>query len=405
VAALAVSVSLLLGEGVVRLAGAGGVTLSRGRLHAYDADAGWACAPDLHVRYAQPGSFDVLVRTNTRGLRDREHSLAKPEGVTRVACLGDSFMWGFGVENDEMLSSALERSLHGVETINFGANGYSAVQSLVRLETEALAYDPDWALLTFCWNDLEDNFDDKDGGRPALRMGVGEPHIENRPVRRPWKSPVKQWLRAHSRLFSFGESCWLQYRSHMKASHLASTSTPSAHAAGLTSAPLHGASAQGPEGRDLQLSQAPCLIEVDEEQLEISRLQVDVGQGPELERAWQGERWLIEQIRDTMARHGGHLLVAYVTVQDEVDEDLFTRWLDAQPPSAPRSQIDPHRAATRLGQACEDLKVPFLDLTPAFAESGDPEALFLRDNGHWSAKGHAVAAAAVADRLKALTGS
>ena len=87
------------------LFGGGQSTLTRGQLHAYDADAGWTCAPDLDSRYIQPGSFDVRIMTNSRGLRDEEIAERKAPGVRRIAVLGDSYMWGYGVENDEMFAS------------------------------------------------------------------------------------------------------------------------------------------------------------------------------------------------------------------------------------------------------------------------------------------------------------
>ncbi len=62
--------ALLLAEGGVRLVGAGVTTITRGRLHAFDPDVGWICHPGTDLRYALPGSIDVRVRCNSRGLRD-----------------------------------------------------------------------------------------------------------------------------------------------------------------------------------------------------------------------------------------------------------------------------------------------------------------------------------------------
>ncbi len=102
-----VSFAFLLCEGIVRVAGLGGTQLSRGGLHQYDPEAGWTCKPDLDARYELPGSFNVRVLCNSRGLRDEEILYEKAPGFQRIVVLGDSFMWGYGVENDEMFSTQL----------------------------------------------------------------------------------------------------------------------------------------------------------------------------------------------------------------------------------------------------------------------------------------------------------
>src|SRR5262245_30566719 len=124
--------ALAIGEVVVRALGRGDVTFERGRFHTFDPDAGWICQPELDLRYELPGSFDLRVRCNSRGLRDIEHSFEKAPGRLRIVCVGDSFMWGYGVEDDETFPSCLARSLANTETINLGVSGYSTVQEYVR---------------------------------------------------------------------------------------------------------------------------------------------------------------------------------------------------------------------------------------------------------------------------------
>ena len=155
----------------------------------------------------------MRVRFNSRGLRDTEHDHPKPPNTQRVVVLGDSFVWGWGVEMEEMFSKQLERQLGDGsasrwETINLGVSGYSTVQELVRLEVEGLRYAPDWVVLVFCHNDLEDNFDDKDGARPMVRVNPDETMaIVNRPVRRRFRSRIVQWFGRHSRLFGVVTYC------------------------------------------------------------------------------------------------------------------------------------------------------------------------------------------------------
>jgi hypothetical protein len=44
--------------------------------------------------------YDVEIATNAEGFRDVERPLIKPPGTTRVAVLGDSFVFGSGVAFD-----------------------------------------------------------------------------------------------------------------------------------------------------------------------------------------------------------------------------------------------------------------------------------------------------------------
>lgn len=67
--------------------------------------------------------FDSTVSTNSLGLRDRDIDFSKP----RILCLGDSFTFGFGVENDETFCARLEREFGGrYDVVNAGFAGGSS---------------------------------------------------------------------------------------------------------------------------------------------------------------------------------------------------------------------------------------------------------------------------------------
>lgn len=54
----------------------------------------------------------------------------------------------------------------------------------------------------------------------------------------------------------------------------------------------------------------------------------------------------------------------------------------------------------RLREICAARGVEFLDLTPSFSAESDHAGLYLGSDGHWSPRGHELAASAVADYLK-----
>jgi hypothetical protein len=75
--------------------------------------------PNFHGRFRML-EFDTTVSTNSWGLRDREIDFNKP----RVLCIGDSFTFGFGVENGETFCARLEELFGGrYDVVNAGIPG------------------------------------------------------------------------------------------------------------------------------------------------------------------------------------------------------------------------------------------------------------------------------------------
>jgi hypothetical protein len=110
--------------------------------------------PDLDVVF-----MGSRVRTNAQGWRDEPYDLAKPPGTIRIAGIGDSVMFGWGVGQAERYTNVLERELNlrhperRWEVMTFAAPGYNLVMELEVLRRYALAYDPDAILYGFVAND------------------------------------------------------------------------------------------------------------------------------------------------------------------------------------------------------------------------------------------------------------
>jgi lysophospholipase L1-like esterase len=114
--------------------------------------------PDPFISRLEPGvtawRSGVEIRTNAIGARGEEVSPVKPPGITRIACVGDSYLFGTGVEQTDTLPARLERELEGVETINLGIEGANAYDHRVRIEHIALPLDPDIVIVFFLFNDV-----------------------------------------------------------------------------------------------------------------------------------------------------------------------------------------------------------------------------------------------------------
>ena len=98
---------------------------------------------------------------NSRGWRDVEHSVTKPARTYRILGLGDSYLFGQGVEFREICLNRLGELLakqfpeQTVEVINTGVSGYNTADELRLLEDCGLAYQPDLVILHFVLNDVE----------------------------------------------------------------------------------------------------------------------------------------------------------------------------------------------------------------------------------------------------------
>jgi hypothetical protein len=94
---------------------------------------------------------------NSHGYRSPEHALAKPAGVSRVVILGDSFVDGSEVGDEELFTWHLQQSMPGVEVVNLGVYGYSTAQEAIALEHVAMRYDPDLVVMVTIPNDFYGN--------------------------------------------------------------------------------------------------------------------------------------------------------------------------------------------------------------------------------------------------------
>ncbi len=118
----------------------------------------WEMAPGIRHE------MGVLAHINSLGLRGPEWSPSKPRGVRRIMALGDSSVFGFGVEDQQVFTAVLDDMLgDGVQAINAAVPGYSTFQTINLLKMRALALHPDLLLVACQWSDNNfDSFVDKE---------------------------------------------------------------------------------------------------------------------------------------------------------------------------------------------------------------------------------------------------
>lgn len=126
----------------------------------------WPASPEFHhvnQRSGRANYRDILVRTNADGFRTeytREEFLKYP---IRVAALGDSFLFGVGVAEPDVVTNVLEQGLRealgtdDVAVLNTGVSSYSPLLERAVFRKVVVDYRPTLTLLFLDGNDIGDD--------------------------------------------------------------------------------------------------------------------------------------------------------------------------------------------------------------------------------------------------------
>ncbi|MEM7199948.1 MAG: SGNH/GDSL hydrolase family protein [Planctomycetota bacterium] len=292
-----------------------------------------------------PGSRDGDGVINQAGLReDRDYHERKPGGVFRIACVGDSICYGFGVDQADCFPQQLERLLAALapgrcEVLNFGVPAYNAGQIVEIATQKALRYDPDLLIYAYCLNDPQEYSLQFEG--LLAQLTPAEQHLTGRRLARS--------LLDDSRLLRLGLYAWRRV----------------------------WYDDPRPDTEPEFWSDDPQAVSM------------QAGQHAQYYRAlhrtpatWDPTGAALDALADLSATHGVAVLTAVFPVCVElVDHPLrdVHEWLQQE--------------CTRRGFAVLDLHAPFL----AFARVEDPEPCC--DQLHPSAPGHRFTAVAMLRRL------
>ena len=149
--------------------------------------------------------FITHVKINSQGLRDKEYGLKKPDNTVRIAAVGDSFVFGFGVNLNETMVKILESKLNSglskksginYEVMNFGVSAYGTEQEYILIKNKVINYSPDIIILAFVSNDFKENvkFNLFDVKNDAL--------IRNPPQKITSLLKLRNYISWHSHLYS-----------------------------------------------------------------------------------------------------------------------------------------------------------------------------------------------------------
>ena len=151
----------------------------------YDPRYGWSHIPVSSGTFHSYG-FDTKVRINQKGFRGREIDYTRDGKFKRIVILGDSFVWGFGVQEEEMFTSRMEKQIPNLEIVNLGVSGYSTDQELLLYQDEGRKYKADLVVLLVAANDFDSNMQTVQYsvyGKPAFVLEAnGNLVVINQPV-------------------------------------------------------------------------------------------------------------------------------------------------------------------------------------------------------------------------------
>ena len=194
VLAASLAVAVILGEGVCRLAGLGDIILYEQGLYVRSDD------PDLgyELKHGYAGhSYAARVTVDSYGFRGPEYTREPLPGTYRIACVGDSFTFGMGVDYEQSWPSLLEHKIAppagfaSVEVINAGVSGYNLKQYCAEIIDKIIPLKPHLVIMGLVGNDLAPSFSADHGYLLVPRKKTSLP------------IPGKRWLQTHSYLYQF----------------------------------------------------------------------------------------------------------------------------------------------------------------------------------------------------------
>jgi hypothetical protein len=161
----------------------------------YDPVRGWALRPNIRNMVVFGGK---ILNSNSKGIRGvEEHSYNKPSNKVRILVVGDSFIFGEDVSDNETLPHYLQQMLPHSEVLNFGVHGYGHDQMLLYLKEEGVKYNPDVVIVGVIYGDMKRNLMKfRDYAKPKFELVNKELKLTNVPVPLPESFLEKEFYRS-----------------------------------------------------------------------------------------------------------------------------------------------------------------------------------------------------------------
>ena len=327
--------------------------------------------PELLARRGKK-SVPVGFSISSQGLRDREYQ-AKAPGEYRILLLGDSFTWGHGLADNQIVSLRMERLLarggHSprVTVVNCGVCGYAPWQERHFLRKRGFPLEPDLVVLQlYPPNDVSGSY--------SL---VGK-KLES--YKRKWEVRLHNYRRRHE--FPFRAERWLQTHSNAYGLLLGASGVEAP--VQTVAAALRFIPPAGPLPGEPTTKRNPhrevCLV----------------NWYPGLEEAWRIYADSVQDIRDDCRKAGVGFAAYAHGDSSSLDPELW-QGLNAQFPETPYEMNKDLRLTDEL---LDELGVPHPNLLEVLRAHPDPEELYYPHNAHFTPLGMQIVAECLAQFIQ-----
>lgn len=334
----------------------------------YDGKLGWALAPKTQRRSVDHKThLDYMVKINSLGMRDREVTLDKPAGVTRILHMGDSVPFGNGVDARWRYSDFMGRALgDNVEVLNLGVPGWGTDQAVLHFERLGRQLHPDIVILTFTMvNDVVNNALNRvllgTAEKPRFEVHDGKLELAHRvgPPAAVKRSRLKALARSSRFLVAIKRRIDRQRHANAHATHI-----PPGFA--------HGH--------------------------ELSHWSVfERNPDPVVTEAWHTTEALLLRLSRDCNEIGARLVVFAFPLVEADDE-----WCDelAERAGVDPATLDMKGPFDRLASFCDENRIDFLYPIDEFRAASKKRSLYFEADGHPNEFGHALAARTLLDFVR-----
>lgn len=323
--------------------------------------------PVVGQRY-RPGRFEgyyvaeagktIDLRFNQDGYRGPDRPRPKRAGVRRIALLGDSFIAGIAVSEADTVVSLLADRLGQLsldeewESFNFGVSGNGTGQSLLAWRNVVREYAPDVVVLCFYnGNDLADNHPDiSSAHRPSFQLD-SEGELTFQPMSPTW-TRLSRWLSENSVFYDWQKNKIRIIRDRLRQS----------------------------------LGVMPPGMRI-----------FDGSPDPTFAESWRITGELIEQMAKEVSETGAEFLLVSIPCHEQLEDAAWRDLLAMAGEDA--SRFDRSMPETKLAEICQSRGIRLLSLLDAMRRETGEEPLFFEDRGHWTERGHRVAARVISNAL------